>query len=765
MHRRRKAAARKREKTPEPPRRRPEDVTETDEEEDARARMERMVRETEMLEELDAKKREENEKKSGIIEKPTSPDEKKQPRVLSRAMSPEVRRRDEGNPEKSPVQVSKREKSEKSRKICGSEASPLTENATKVDAEETPKKSSKDDATILENRRDSPRDSSPVMAEKSVENSTRKKMTNVEKPEEEFRATEGNLDEARNLGNSRKTFSRPLDEVERETNILDENRREATGASVPRENYVVEDSCVSSRSGKNSKHERKDLPASTKSPETDEKSVKHEDEEKIRRDITSSSRGRDSEARSATRISSKRSSKDRLERTGYTTDSSETEETVKRLLRRKKSPEGAKLPSSGGKMKMASRSRPTTDTEGDEHEGRKRTEKKSISRRRRSTESEDEDLPTKERPRSPATRDKRESVPRAPPRQVEKAKSEKKPARYSSDLSDDCAKTMSHSGTFPPDKTASEKSASRSKSSVDIKKQIIPLSDDSLIEDFQRAQLDYLQKDRSIFDPDPLDDYVDPRMEAALRRRKFSVIRSSEEAKSLDETVREVGEKKSWFSWIPYFGKRAKKDKVDEDSVREESEEIPTRPKTEKSFSGPKKPSEKLETTEIREENTTVLKKVSFIEFFRTLADFATEFRAFVEQNPRETRKIRVLRNRCLFELLLAIIYCGLGAFVFRFTEGAFETFYKCGVKRVKRDFLDSLWNFSHNMREEDWKSMARRKLMEFEEQLHTAHEAGVHSYSGQKSWSFLNAVLYCLTVITTIGENIEQRKTSKEKR
>lgn len=90
---------------------------------------------------------------------------------------------------------------------------------------------------------------------------------------------------------------------------------------------------------------------------------------------------------------------------------------------------------------------------------------------------------------------------------------------------------------------------------------------------------------------------------------------------------------------------------------------------------------------------------------------------------------------------------------MFKFTEGAFENFYKCGVKRVKRDFIDTLWRGSHHLREDDWKDLARTKLRDFEEQLHTAHEAGVTSYSGQRSWSFLNAVVYAITIVTTIGE------------
>lgn len=131
-----------------------------------------------------------------------------------------------------------------------------------------------------------------------------------------------------------------------------------------------------------------------------------------------------------------------------------------------------------------------------------------------------------------------------------------------------------------------------------------------------------------------------------------------------------------------------------------------------------------------------------------------SEFNEFCRQNPEEVKILIELRNLCIVETIITLIICGLGGLAFRFTEGAFESFYKCGVKRVKRDFLDSLWNYSHNMKEDDWKSMARRKLMEFEEQLHEAHEAGISTYTGIKSWSFINSCMYCLTIISTIGEN-----------
>ncbi|XP_044594733.1 uncharacterized protein LOC123272133 isoform X2 [Cotesia glomerata] len=262
-----------------------------------------------------------------------------------------------------------------------------------------------------------------------------------------------------------------------------------------------------------------------------------------------------------------------------------------------------------------------------------------------------------------------------------------------------------------------------------VGKQIIPLSSDSLIEDFKKAERDYYdRRELGILDVQ-IDDYVNPKMEAALRKRKRKKTR---EIIPEEKTEEKIEEKKSFWSWFGFFKRNVK---PEESKIEpKKKEEIVIEPKKE----------------EIKPK--VVQKSSRIIEFIRALSDIRAEFRAYVDQSPREVYLIRKSRNKCVAQLILIIIYCGLGAFIFRFTEGAFETFYKCGVKRVKRDFLDSLWNYSHNMREDDWKSMARKKLMELEEQLHAAHEAGVQSYSGQKSWSFLNAVVYCLTVITTIG-------------
>lgn len=125
----------------------------------------------------------------------------------------------------------------------------------------------------------------------------------------------------------------------------------------------------------------------------------------------------------------------------------------------------------------------------------------------------------------------------------------------------------------------------------------------------------------------------------------------------------------------------------------------------------------------------------------------------FKEEGATDWEKIRLLTNRCICDILLLIIMCGLGGMMFKSLEGSFENAYKCGTRSVKRDFIEALWRGSHYLREEEWKSMARKKLFEFENQLHTAFEAGVTSYSGLRSWNFQNSFVYCLTLITTIGK------------
>ncbi|XP_011500827.1 PREDICTED: uncharacterized protein LOC105364559 [Ceratosolen solmsi marchali] len=292
----------------------------------------------------------------------------------------------------------------------------------------------------------------------------------------------------------------------------------------------------------------------------------------------------------------------------------------------------------------------------------------------------------------------------------------------------------------------------RRSASKSAKKQIIPLNNNCLIADVAKAKWAYTRDE--IFDYDDYNDYEREedddeyikrrKRESMMRRRKASIVHSDDEREEIEKSANKSA---SWLSWIPFF--RSNKQKVDERAKKSESNKL--KKKMEKRAMEVLSSEEKLEKATL-ETTKQPSDKVTFRELFRLICDMGAEFREYCRQNPREVRTIIELRNLCIVETIIVVIVCGLGGFIFRFTEGAFESFYKCGVKRVKRDFLDSLWYHSHNMKEDDWKSMARRKLMDFEEQLHTAHEAGIQTYSGQRSWSFLNAMVYCLTIVSTIG-------------
>ncbi|XP_077275988.1 uncharacterized protein LOC143904884 [Temnothorax americanus] len=437
---------------------------------------------------------------------------------------------------------------------------------------------------------------------------------------------------------------------------------------------------------------------------------------------TSGETGRPVEARKVERRF-KRKSKERVERYSRSTDSSDVDEKSESSRKRTKSPE-------------ATRSR-TKKTSGRSQLSDPEVQKKDAERSNREKRSSRQKLEDE-----PQTKDDTEKPRSRSYRQVEDT--------------DEVLKTVKKSESFPQ-KYVEERMLKRS--SIEKKKQIIPLSNESLIEDFAKAQREYLLRERSILDPETTDVFQDAVEVSSLRRRKFSLVYSESECEDIVQNVIQssntTDKKKSWFSWLSFWRTKKK----DEDTVKKKIENEPDI--VEKKIEDePDTVEEKIEdepelvpkVEEIIVEKLEATEKITLLDFFRALKDIVGEFKTFVAQNPRETTIIRRLRNRCIAGLVLVMIYCGLGGFIFRFVEGAFETFYKCGVKRVKRDFLDTLWNYSHNLREDDWKSMARKKLMEFEEQLHTAHEAGLHTYSGQKSWSFLNAVVYCLTVITTIG-------------
>ena len=96
-----------------------------------------------------------------------------------------------------------------------------------------------------------------------------------------------------------------------------------------------------------------------------------------------------------------------------------------------------------------------------------------------------------------------------------------------------------------------------------------------------------------------------------------------------------------------------------------------------------------------------------------------------------------------------------LGGFLFQFIESENSTF-QCGVKKVRRDFVDVLWSQSQTDNEWAWKSLTRQKLNDLENQLLEAvDKSGVKTFSaGQTTWNLTNTIIYTISLMTTIGND-----------
>lgn len=91
---------------------------------------------------------------------------------------------------------------------------------------------------------------------------------------------------------------------------------------------------------------------------------------------------------------------------------------------------------------------------------------------------------------------------------------------------------------------------------------------------------------------------------------------------------------------------------------------------------------------------------IRFWPFIRLLARETHQIWHFhIRRHSHEWKGLERDLLKCTSELLMFIIFCGMGGILFRFIEGNFEMLNKTGVKRVKRDFIDQLWLSSHNLR------------------------------------------------------------------
>ena len=92
---------------------------------------------------------------------------------------------------------------------------------------------------------------------------------------------------------------------------------------------------------------------------------------------------------------------------------------------------------------------------------------------------------------------------------------------------------------------------------------------------------------------------------------------------------------------------------------------------------------------------------------------------------------------------------------MFVYIRGWHESRYKCGALRIRRYFIEELWEQSAILPEDEWRELARQRLIDFEDQLHEAFSAGLTSYTGKRTWGFWDAVAFSMTTVSTIGKAI----------
>jgi hypothetical protein len=104
---------------------------------------------------------------------------------------------------------------------------------------------------------------------------------------------------------------------------------------------------------------------------------------------------------------------------------------------------------------------------------------------------------------------------------------------------------------------------------------------------------------------------------------------------------------------------------------------------------------------------------------------------------------------------LLVVAYVCMGALIFKFLESKNEVKQRHDVQRERIGCAYDLWNFTITLNvfyEDKWKQATIERLKQFEERIVRAVNKDGYGGTNVDQWTFSGALLYSVTVITTIG-------------
>jgi hypothetical protein len=105
---------------------------------------------------------------------------------------------------------------------------------------------------------------------------------------------------------------------------------------------------------------------------------------------------------------------------------------------------------------------------------------------------------------------------------------------------------------------------------------------------------------------------------------------------------------------------------------------------------------------------------------------------------------------------LVVIAYVCMGALIFKFLESKNEVKQRHDVQRERIGCASDLWNFTLSLNvlyPEKWNQATIERLKQFEERIVKAVNKDGYGGTNVDQWTFSGALLYSVTVITTIGK------------